>query len=442
MKERSLMIDNLDGYQFEELVAKIMKRRGYHILSIAKSRDIGKDILMDAPNGDRIVVECKHQKFVGRPVVMKLQGAIDHEETLHPNKEVKGILVTSGRFSNEALQHIKEIGKEIELIDGKDLKKICKELGVHIFNGKIQIVINKSFPNVTDIESKDLSLNTYSQIYGSKLNKAMVKTELEFYPACYIEYGVSFDTYTSVGCVDEYSNSDSVILDGKNGNYLPENLQSFFFSGHISEEEINDKHQADKIPFEFTENDIEDQVVMQIIKEHTHDVSYTGQNNVTYTKTCAPSKSDIDINKFIPIYLPFWINNITIKNMKYIQKLYVRESKKLYVHDELKICKICSSHRDEYSKMSVCLECGRIVCKNHIKIDYLDKKTPSCNIHARPLRLYLQNKYFAYKDNLTKYKNWWQSQGFWVKVWEDKIVSGLSIGGVFLLLIYIISLIK
>ena len=106
---------------------------------------------MESLKGETILVECKHQQFVGRPIIQKLQGAMNYDETQNPNKEVKGIIVTSGSFSQEAIEYNKKIGQEIELIDGKKLKKLCEELKVIILNGKVQIITNKSFENISTL---------------------------------------------------------------------------------------------------------------------------------------------------------------------------------------------------------------------------------------------------------------------------------------------------
>src|SRR3989344_7070746 len=106
MEDKPLMLDGLDGYQFEELIAKIMKKKGYnHIKVTSKSRDKGRDIVMKGDKGEVILIECKHQKFVGRPIIQKLQGAMNHVETQQPDKEVEGMIVTSGIFSDEALEY-------------------------------------------------------------------------------------------------------------------------------------------------------------------------------------------------------------------------------------------------------------------------------------------------------------------------------------------------
>ena len=59
--------------------------------------------------------------------------------------------------------------------------------------------------------------------------------------------------------------------------------------------------------------------------------------------------------------------------MNYKQNFYIKGNNVLYLEDDLKKCKICESKEEGYEDMSLCLECGRIVCHHHVKIDYLDK---------------------------------------------------------------------
>ena len=443
MEDKPLMLDGLDGYQFEELIAKIMKKKGYDKIKVTpKSRDQGKDIVMEDTSGNIILVECKHQQFVGRPIIQKLQGAMSFEEENNSEgKEVKGIIVTSGTFSNEAITYNKSIGEDIELIDGKQLKVLCKKLNIVILNGRVQIIHNKSFRNITETEAKKLSLKGYSKIYGHEKNKAITKAEVKFKPACFVKYNVSFDTHTSVGCVDNYLDSGKIIIDGVTGKDLNEDLVDFFFSGRIETEEIKDKEFNKKTHYEFTENDIEDHAIDKIIEEHTHDVSYTGNNNVSYTKACIPSRKDVDIKEFISVYMPLWENEVKIQKFAYKQEFYIKGNNEFYLIDELRECKICNAEKEDYEDMSICPECGRIVCHNHVKIDYLDKKTPICTIHAKPLKLYLQNKYFATKENKEKYAKWWKGQGFFKRLFEDKIAFGLSIGGVVFFLFILLSIV-
>lgn len=439
MKNKLLKLDGLDGYQFEELIAKIMKKKGYENVKVTpKSRDMGKDIIMKNSKGEVVLVECKHQSFVGRPIIQKLQGAMNYEEQ-KSQKEVKGIIVTSGSFSKEAIDYNKEIGQEIELIDGKELRSLCEKLNVVILNGKVQILTNQSFKNLNKEESKNLTQKGFSKIYWNKEHKPIISTNLEFFPACCIKYNLNFSTHTSVGCIDNYSDSGEIIIDGVTGKDLDEGVEDFFFSGKLNTEEIAEKEEKKKIPFEFTENDIEEHAINSITEEHTHNVNYIGNNNVNYSKMCIPKRRDIDIKQFLPIYLPIWKNEIKIMKMNYEQKFYVKGDSQFYLIDELKKCKICGKEEDNYEDVNLCPECGRIVCHNHTKIDYLDKETPICEIHAKSLKLFIQEKYFAKKENLNKYKEKWKSMNFFQKLYEDKIALSLSIGGAIFILFILFS---
>ena len=414
----------MSGGVDSSVAALLMKKKGYENIRVTpKSKDVGKDIVMESQEGEIILVECKHQSFVGRPVIQKLQGAMSHEEKKHREKEVRGIIVTSGSFS-KAINYNKEIGEDIEFIDGKKLRTLCKELNVVILNGKVQILTNKSFISINEKESKDLAKNGYSKIYWSKEHSPSIKTKLKFSPACFINYNVDFDTSTSVGCIDSYSDSGEIIIDGINGEALDSDTAEFFFSGRVDTKEIGKSDEQKKIPFEFTENDIEEHAINRIIKEHTHEVSYTGGNNVSYSKICIPKRRDIDIKQFLPVYLPIWVNEIDIMRQKYKQEFYVKGNNQFYIEDDLRKCKICGREEDDYGDMNLCPECGRIVCDSHKEIDYLDEKTPICEIHAKPFQPWIEEKYFAKKETLQEYKKMWESMSFLEKIFEDNIVAG------------------
>lgn len=438
MSEESLILDGLDGYQFEELVAKIMKRKGYLNINVQQySGDMGKDIIMEDAKGNTILIECKHQHFVGRPIVQKLQGAMNHEQTQNPKKEVRGMIVTSGAFSQEAINYIKEIGQDVELIDGKKLKKLCDELNIVILNGKVQIITENSFENRKEKEIKEVISKNYAKTKGSQNHKLNISTNLSYSPVSYIRYNIAFDTHTSIGCVDSYKKSGKMAIDGVTGKGLGESEEDFFFTERFTIEKIKEKGKV--IPFEFTENDIEEQAINELIEEHTHNTSYMGNNRRVYTKTCVPKRRDIDVKEFIPIYMPHWKTDIKISKIDYKQDFFVKGQDELFLVDDLRKCKICERKKGNYEDMSVCLECGRITCEKHRKIDYLDKKTPICKIHAKAFKLFIQKKYFSTKENLNKYKKIWTSMNFFKKLYEDKIAFGLSVAGALLLLTLIIS---
>lgn len=343
MVEDTFSIDNLDGYQFQDLVAKILTKKGYTKVEVSpKSGDFGKDIIMRDSNEEIIIVECKHQSFVGRPIVQKLQGAMSHEKSKNPDKSVQGMIVTSGKFSDEATTYAKEIQEKIDLIDGKELKHICKQLNLLILNGKIQIITNKSFLFFTEHELEINILKNYSKIHGSNKENVKLVTKIEFHPACCIHYSVDCDTYTSVGLVDSYHVKKETLFDGFNGGLFDEKTTAFF-SERSEIVEIPENKLKLKKHYEFTVNDIENNLIEYTINVHAHRTYYTGQNNVTYDKICTPKRKDITITKFEPRYLPIISDEIQIKKYNYRQKFYNNNQKNLYILDELTKCKLCEN---------------------------------------------------------------------------------------------------
>ena len=75
------------------------------------SNDGGKDIIIYSPDG-MIFVECKDWENtpVGRPTVQKLHSAVITEGAM------KGMIMTTGTFSQDAYDYVKKYDLPIELI--------------------------------------------------------------------------------------------------------------------------------------------------------------------------------------------------------------------------------------------------------------------------------------------------------------------------------------
>ncbi|WP_407517512.1 restriction endonuclease [Elizabethkingia anophelis] len=104
-------------YEFQDLIAELLKAMGYYISDVAKrGPDGGIDIIAYTdPLGTsqpRIIVQVKHRPTdsVSSDEIQKLAG------TLKRNSDV-GIFVTSGTFSKPAIKESRESREHIELID-------------------------------------------------------------------------------------------------------------------------------------------------------------------------------------------------------------------------------------------------------------------------------------------------------------------------------------
>lgn len=114
-------------YEFQDLVAGLLKAMDYHISDVAqRGPDGGIDIIAYTdPLGTRqprIIVQVKHRPndAVSSDEVQKLAG------TLKRNTDV-GIFVTSGSFSKPAIKEARESREHIELIDFNRFTSLWQE---------------------------------------------------------------------------------------------------------------------------------------------------------------------------------------------------------------------------------------------------------------------------------------------------------------------------
>ena len=132
---RQIPIETLDGYEFQKFVANLFKQLGFVNVELGPpTADGGIDISIEEKSTIghmRFVVECKHhpEKAIGRPVVQKLHSAVMHTPTLD-----KGIIVTSGHFSSQAIRYAEEVG--IELIDIEKLEELARKVGLSSASNK------------------------------------------------------------------------------------------------------------------------------------------------------------------------------------------------------------------------------------------------------------------------------------------------------------------
>lgn len=130
------ILDKIKGNSpqfFERLVVDIMVAIGYggsHAdagKSIGKSGDEGIDgiIKEDRLGLDVIYLQAKRWAgSVGRPEIQKFVGA------LHGKRAKKGVFITTGTFSADAMSYVENIDPKVILIDGQTLAGLIIDYGV------------------------------------------------------------------------------------------------------------------------------------------------------------------------------------------------------------------------------------------------------------------------------------------------------------------------
>lgn len=118
---------------FERLVVDIMVALGYGGSradagkSVGQSGDEGIDgiIKEDRLGLDVIYLQAKRwDGTVGRPEIQKFVGA------LHGKRAKKGVFLTTGRFSEDAVRYVESIDPKVILIDGRNLTELMIDYGL------------------------------------------------------------------------------------------------------------------------------------------------------------------------------------------------------------------------------------------------------------------------------------------------------------------------
>jgi len=120
---------------FERLVLDLLTKMGYGgsrrdaARAIGRSGDEGIDgvINEDRLGLDVIYLQAKRwEGTVGRPEVQKFVGA------LHGKRAKKGVFVTTGRFSKDALEYVEHIEPRVILIDGPRLGELMVDFDLGV----------------------------------------------------------------------------------------------------------------------------------------------------------------------------------------------------------------------------------------------------------------------------------------------------------------------
>lgn len=216
----------------------------------------------------------------------------------------------------------------------------------------------------------------------------------------------------------------------------------YFLLENINNEKeiVKDNCQFYKCDFLKNENELQKAAISKIINLHTKSVSYTGRNNVTYTKMCTPKQKDILINYCKSIYYPKWDIQIKSKQKNYHILFIESNKKKLTIIDNTLICQIC--HKKIENGRWYCEYCGSIVCNKHIKVTRWDKVI-ICTDCAICKRFMGSKKYFKSTEEFKSFENYYRSLPLYKKIRENsylsKLIVFLFIGiGIYLLYLLII----
>jgi restriction endonuclease Mrr len=446
------VLDELSGFEFEDVMEDVFRNFGYeNVRQADRVADEGRDILMEETvDGQRrgVVVECKHTDSVGRPVVQKLHSAVATYEYDGPRR---GIVVTTGRFTGPAEEYTRDLQETddphpIELIDGDDLREIADEIGLDLYNGRIEILCEETLRPYDPTRGVAAPVSDAFRDVENLDPGTVPRPELWAVFEPYVRVRASVDAVfeTSVGVVHRVNERDKLVVRAvRDGPERPapgvQRLVARNLDQRIDLDEDDLRETFDELSvkrFGETETEYKEWAVDRLRDRHTSTVQYTGDNNVTYTKECEPNHSDVTVRSVTPVYLPRIRASVDLGEYSYPYEYYVAGPSRETIDDGIHRCQQCGSRED--STYTFCANCGSINCPDHIETERLVGE-PVCTGCAVTERFFYSTKYFYDEQNREQFRAEYEQMALHEKAMENKPLVALSVAGTFLTVLLILA---
>lgn len=442
------VLDNLNGYQFEELMVDVFRKLGYENPRVHKQgADEGRDIVMEEVVDERrrgVVVECKHQATVSRPVVQKLHSAVS---TYAYDGPKRGIVVTTGRFTSPAEEYADKVaqnggGETIELIDGSTLRSIGEQIGLDLYNGRIEILCDQTLHPYDPMTGLDRPMRERFTPVENLSAETLTASQREvmFIPVLDVVAKVDATFSTSVGVIHRVNESNRFTFRAdEEGPQRPQARIQRLVTEHIRETRRFDENTFDDDfdivhlnRFERTETEYNEWIIEQVRDAHTTTVNYTGGNNVDYSKECRPNVSDVQIQAVTPVYLPVVRHEVRLGEYTHPVEYAAAGAASETLEDPIR-CVHCDEDAAKKT-YTFCENCGSINCPTHTKTERLEE-TPVCTGCAVTESFMWSTKHFYDAENLDTFRGEYEQMPVHRKIRENTVVTVAVILVLFSLLV-------
>jgi len=446
------ILDDLSGFEFEDVMEDVFRNLGYENVHQAdRVADEGRDVIMEETvDGIRrgVVVECKHTDTVGRPVVQKLHSAVATHDFDGPKR---GIVATTGRFTGPAEEYVEELRTAsdphpIELIDGTDLREIAEEVGLDLYNGRIEILCGETLRPYDPTRGPAAPVRDAFRDVENIDPRSVPDPELwiAFEPIVRIRAAVNATFETSVGVIHRVDDRDEVVVRAmREGPELTdpelERLVSTNFDQRIDLDEDALAETFDEVSrkrFGATETEYKEWAVDRLRQTHTTVVQYTGDNNVTYTKECEPTISDVSVSAISPVYLPRIRASVELGEYAYPYEYYAAGPSRQAIDDGIHRCQQCGDRQAE--AFTYCENCGSVNCQDHIETERLEGD-PICTGCAVTERFFYSTKYFYDRENREQFRAEYAQMPLHQRALENKPLVGTVAVGLVLTLLFVLT---
>ena len=432
------VLDELSGFEFEDVMEDVFRNLGYeNVRQADRVADEGRDILMEETiDGDRraVIVECKHTASVGRPVVQKLHSAVATYEYDGPKR---GMVATTGRFTGPAEEYTERLRAnddphEIELLDGEDLREIADEIGLDLYNGRIEILCEETLRPTDPTRGVDAPIEDAFRPVENIDPDTLPDPEhwAVFEPYVRLRAEIQSVFETGAGVIHAIDLTDELVVraDRDGPDRAPRGVQRLVSDNLDAAIELDEStfegifSEISVERFGATETEYKEWGVDRLRQTHTTTVQYTGDNNVTYTKECEPNRSDILVQSIRPVYLPRIRSQVELGSYGYPYEYYAAGPSRQTIENGVERCKQCGDPDD--TTYTYCANCSSVNCTEHIKTERLVGE-PVCTGCAVTEQFFYSTKYFYDEGNLEQFRREYEAMPIHRKALENKpLVAG------------------
>lgn len=383
------MLDDLSGREFEAWCKVVFER--YYDCPVSDQphvADEGRDLIIHDPDGD-IVVECKHSPddSVGRPDVQKLHSAIQTAQT------DRGMVATTGRIASTIPDYIKDLDTEIDLVDGSRLAYMAETVGLgedaelgDALARAVRTTPDEAFPEAFRERVYRAPRYVAGDGYESDIEIDRETRYEGYYVASYEAQG---SRETAVGT--RRARWSGKIRCQKDGNALGRGSPPGEQLDVESVEPLGDVLEDVEGPTEpptLQPHDAEDRMQEYLSSSLARSITYTGRNNVTYTKDITPNRSDVRLRGIRLVYVPVQRIRVRSGDTEHRAQLSERDDRfrvkgeafgvccicrrGLSAEDQV-LCAVCLRAAHERSFLTPdshrCQDCGATICHDHAQRD-------------------------------------------------------------------------
>ena len=354
----------IDGFEFERVCGDIFSSAGWgRVELIGGVADGGRDVLIHGDDGSLTIVECKHQpnSSIGRPIVQKLHSAVITEGAN------RGIVVTTGKFTDEAKVYAANIphGVEVSLLDRSQLVDLADRAGIRLILGGRGLPM-LYLPDAGAAGAREMAVSRLAELQSHPSTPGELARvtghAVQLEPYYLARAAVEQDFSTSIGLIHSVSERDvPVLVDAQSGSVCDARTTSFLSDSLLEEgwDGAGAGVQVRREEFACGAEDAKDAAAAHLADIYTQDVSYTGRNNVGYTKTCKVSPRSVHFTDFKQVLLPVRIVELGILQSSYTCSVVCNDEEAEMPAPGLEACGVCKKGM-RAGGAALCNACGSV----------------------------------------------------------------------------------